>query len=53
MKKYAKPVLEIREIRVTENLAANTKAGAALDFINRYPTTTYTLSTVADSADLA
>ena len=52
MKEYAKPVLEIREIRVTENLAA-TRASAALDFVNKYPTTTFTLSTVADSADLA
>ena len=49
MKKYAKPVLEIREIRVTENLAANTMAEARLDFINKYPTTRFTLSTSSES----
>lgn len=49
MKEYKKPVLQVREIRVMENLAANTPAGAKLNWVNSIPTTVYNLATFSAS----
>ena len=41
MKKYQKPALQVKEVRVMENLAAITPAGRKLSWLNSIPTTVY------------
>ena len=44
MKTYIKPELQVREIRVAENLAKITRAGAALNWVkSQAPSTVYSL----------
>lgn len=50
MKTYIKPELQVREIRVMENLAKLTPAGARLNWLNaQSPTTVYSLGLYSGS----
>ncbi|MBQ4518543.1 MAG: hypothetical protein II997_08170 [Clostridia bacterium] len=44
MREYIKPELQVREIRVMENLAKTTRAGIALNWVKgQAPSTVYSL----------
>lgn len=50
MKEYIKPELQVREIRVMENLAKVTPAGARLDWLKaQTPMTVYSLGLYSGS----
>lgn len=50
MKTYIKPELQVREIRVMENLARTTPAGAALNWLKgQAPATVYSLGLYSGS----